>query len=602
MAESRLALHAEGAAERAEAIRTGQLCFVGECHEVDVPIDYRSAAFSEASDLWRFNLHYHEFLLDLVAAERQPSESLSEKGDRHPASCIRIGQGTRPPGASPRFRTDSESWEDMVWRVVDGWMREHRPDDPQALRDAWHPFCISRRLPVWATLIALGSAEPGQRRACPKRGTGTLHLESGLGKRHDIREPVPVFGQALTGVIASMAAQANFLADHLERDLGGNHLLENTRGLAIAAAAIDAPDSDRWLITAERTLRRELPEQVLPHGEHFERSPGYHVEVLQMLLDLHDATTEVRPTLSALCGEHARPMARWLAAVLHPDGDLPLLADSTLLGAAKVQRVLDRAGVAPHRTAEGEPVQAGPYWIHRDGDDAMIFDAGPVGADHLPAHAHADLLGFEASIAGQRAFVDSGVHDYQDGEMRRYCRSSAAHNVLTVDDADQCDMWSKFRMGYRGHPGALITGQREGFHYAWARHDAYRRLGVPVTGRLVACRPQQWLIIDWATGRGRHRLTNRLHVHPSLQVELADGVFRLRGEGLDVRIAPLAVGETHLETGWYCPRFGQRIENRVLVWQRDVDLPHASGWQIAWGSRAEQAEPVDLADWLGVVQ
>ena len=197
MAESRLALHAEGAAERAEAIRTGQLCFVGECHEVDVPIDYRSAAFSEASDLWRFNLHYHEFLLDLVAAERQPSESLSEKGDGHPAPCIRIGQGTRPPGASPRFRTDSESWEDMVWRVVDGWMREHRPDDPQALRDAWHPFCISRRLPVWATLIALGSAEPGQRRACPKRGTGTLHLESGLGKGHDIREPVPVFGQTL---------------------------------------------------------------------------------------------------------------------------------------------------------------------------------------------------------------------------------------------------------------------------------------------------------------------------------------------------------------------------------------------------------------------
>jgi len=33
---------------------------------------------------------------------------------------------------------------------------------------------------------------------CPKRGTGTLNPASGLGKRHDIREPVPVFGQTLT--------------------------------------------------------------------------------------------------------------------------------------------------------------------------------------------------------------------------------------------------------------------------------------------------------------------------------------------------------------------------------------------------------------------
>ncbi len=36
-------------------------------------------------------------------------ESLSEKGDRHPASCIHVGHQAGHPGASPRFRTDAES-------------------------------------------------------------------------------------------------------------------------------------------------------------------------------------------------------------------------------------------------------------------------------------------------------------------------------------------------------------------------------------------------------------------------------------------------------------------------------------------------------------
>jgi hypothetical protein len=38
-----------------------------------------------------------------------PSPSLSEKGDRHPASCSSIRHEARHAGASPRFRTDSRT-------------------------------------------------------------------------------------------------------------------------------------------------------------------------------------------------------------------------------------------------------------------------------------------------------------------------------------------------------------------------------------------------------------------------------------------------------------------------------------------------------------
>src|SRR5262249_49892141 len=153
--------------------------------------------------------------------------------------------------------------------------------------------------------------------------------------------------------------------------------------------------------------------------------------------------------------------------------------------------------------------RTGDYWVWRNGGDFFLMDAGPVGADHLPAHAHSDLLTIEASSAGRRLVVDSGAYAYRDDELRRYCRSTAAHNVLQVDDRGQCDPWSRFRMGYRGRPTGLETGRTGQFDWARSSHNAYRRVGVPKVGRWVACRPGgPWLIVDWVIGEGQHRLSD----------------------------------------------------------------------------------------------
>jgi len=53
-------------------------------------------------------------------------------------------------------------------------------------------------------------------RVCPKRGTGTLHLASESGNRHDIREPVPVFGQTLMAGMGEPAGEVIFLPGGLE--------------------------------------------------------------------------------------------------------------------------------------------------------------------------------------------------------------------------------------------------------------------------------------------------------------------------------------------------------------------------------------------------
>ncbi len=200
----------------------------------------------------------------------------------------------------------------------------------------------------------------------------------------------------------------------------------------------------------------------------------------------------------------------------------------------------------------------------------------------MPAHAHADLLTWEASVNGQRLFVDAGVFNYQDDVMRRYCRSTAAHNVLQIDDYDQFDLWSRFRMGYRGWTHGLRTGESGGFQWAEAWHDAYRRLGIPQVYRRVAYqRGGPWIVTDRALGSGTHRLTNRLHIHPEWHVEQSTAnEFTLRCGATELLLRALGEGQTSLADGWYCPEFGSRQRCCVAQWTAKTKLPSACGWYL----------------------
>jgi uncharacterized heparinase superfamily protein len=518
------------AGETARRVLEGRFRFLNEERVLPDPVDWALASQPDTTRLWRFALHYHEFLLDLAA------------------------EGLRTGEAAPLRR---------AWDLVAQWIDANQADDSRAFDDAWHPYCISRRLPAWIALWAVcgyGSEEPSY---------------GGL------------WGEMADRVLRSMAAQAGFLERNLEWDLRGNHLIENLRALVLAGAFLDGPDADRWLDRGLSLLRHELAEQVLPHGEHFERSPMYHARMLEALLDVRDVA---EPHLAV------DRMASFLGAIVHPDGEIPLLGDSCFGETAPTAQILARASSS--LPAPRSPLPApcslppaprslppAPYWSFRDGGDFLLFDAGPVGADHLPAHAHADLLAIEASWNGRRLFVDSGVFDYEDGPMRRYCRSTAAHNCLEIDGQDQCDMWSRFRMGYRGWPGPLEAGQCDGFHWARAWHNAYRRLGVPRVGRHVACRSGgPWLVVDWAEGRGRHELTNRLHLHPDATVaKTADGELQVDHAGRRLRLVFLTPGEVAIEAGWYCPEFGLRLPAPVICWKAAQDLPAVCAWSLVWG-------------------
>lgn len=514
--------------ERVDDIRDGRLTFLGRSIELGSPLAWRSPALQTAPRLWRFQLQYHEWLLDLAAT--------ADADDSRAAL--------------------------QAWDNVENWIASCGTGSERNLGDAWHPYCLSRRIPVWLTLWSW-------------------------------RAP-PVGRQA--SIVRSLAAQTAFLARRLERDLGGNHLLENARALMLAGSTLQTPDAPDWFGLGRSIFESELDEQLLAHGEHFERSPMYHCQMMEVLEDARDATIDRDPEFSRTCADAAVQMREFSAAIVHPDGRIPLLGDACF-----DETPIQGLTTAPQSDSAR---RVGDYWIFRNAGDYLLFDAGPVGPDHLPAHAHADLLTIEASFDGVRFVVDSGVHDYEDGPMRQYCRSTAAHNVLEIDGENQCEVWSRFRMGRRGWPTELICGEAGAGHWASAAHNAYRRLGVHRVARWIRCDDEGgWLIVDAAFGRGSHELVNRLHLHPDVHVtRLSDVTVRLERAGVNRWVSAIGGGELSLVDGWYCPRFGERIVNRVIEVRLQPSLPAAVGWQFSADGPARAAQLSLTGDGVSIAE
>ncbi len=488
---------------------SGALEFIGHEQYVGSPIRW-STDHLGVDQLWVFHLHYHEFLLQY--------------------------------SNDPQFLNE----------VIVDWIANYRIDQNRNRTNGWHPFCISKRIPVWCMLQAKWNSSEDQAK-----------------------------------IYRSIYEQARYLRANLEFDIGGNHLLYNLHALIFASVQFSTKESASWLEDAEKLLAIELDRQILAHGEHFERSTGYHFEVWQLLTDLRMIGADVRESLYEICDPAVERMAQFACGIACPDGTLPLLGDSTKLPAKAVVSLADnfRQNETSSDRQRNDFDRVGDYVVWRDSNDYLLFDAGRAGPDELPAHMHADLLGIEMWIDNKPMVVDCGVFEYADTEMRHYCRGTESHSVLQVDGLDQFDLWSRFRVGYRGHPNGLRIGSEGSVQWSEATHNAYRRIGVFETGRrIIRFAAKDWACIDWIRQANcdSKELVSRLVLHPSVGVEQLNDQIAILSIGfktlqLTALGSKLRIGEAH-----YCPRMGVRFStSKIEMYSSHEKQQVAIGWRLS---------------------
>jgi len=549
--------HESALRENAGRLERGEFTLLNLNRVLGFPVQWNPEGTTR---LWRYNLHYFDYALDLGVLAKW-------RGDRQAASTLK--------------------------QLFADWIESN----PVGRGVGWHSYPIARRIVNWVQAASLAS-----------------DAFDWDGDR---------FRKTWT---ESLYQQARYLEDHLEIDLSGNHLLADAKALFYVGIFWGNKVGARWSDKGLRLLWDGLREQILEDGGQYERSPMYQTIVLQDYLEVIHVLAINQREIPSWVRDRLIQMADFLFSVLHPDGEIALFADSAfgiaykpldVLAAAEhlldvpgrwtgaapgpfsgLVQVLDRPESQGSNSHSAQPsLAATGYFSLHNGDcgDKLMVDGKPMGPEHLPAHGHCSLFSYELSIAGERFIVDSGVQEYEAGYWREFWRSTRAHNTVSVDGAEQSEIWASFRVGQRtrflgyAHEQQPTKAIFVGLHSGFAR----QKHATPHRRFILALPQKRWIVMDEVFGTGHHTIHSLVHFAPGVDCQVTDGSVRLRSASREMRLYPIGEsggvkprcvcvqGQTDPLQGWYAPEFGKAIPNAVLELLLPAALPARVGYLIA---------------------
>lgn len=380
--------------------------------------------------------------------------------------------------------------------------------------------------------------------------------------------------------LVSLIIQAELLLQRIEYHLLGNHLLANAKALIFLGCYFDGERAEYWLQTGLKILDKELQEQFVQDGAHFELSPMYHALLLWDLCDIcYLARTVPNSSLQSRIPNLRRILhkgLRWLAHMNHPDGEIGFFNDAALHAAPTYKDLyfyLQELGFPFQEEYSQQNFNlyhlrdSGYIAMYLPNTGKMILDVAPIGPTYQPGHAHADTLSFELSLFGQRVIVNSGISEYGTSPLRTFQRSTKAHNTVCIDNSNSSEIWAGFRVAKRAYPlHCKIISEPEVFTVQCA-HNGYAR------APYHAIHQRQWImtktgltIYDTITSKAPQHIEARFYFHPDVHMMKLDmRKYELVWQDHSLKIEFLGTDLVQEEdTHWY-PALGTIVRNRCLV-------------------------------------
>ena len=291
-------------------------------------------------------------------------------------------------------------------------------------------------------------------------------------------------------MLNSLAQQADYLSQDLEKHLLGNHYFVNLKALLFAGCFLKGKEADAWLALALKDYESELKEQVLSDGGSFELSPMYHAIMLTDLLDLFNLfntfPSRISKNVVELTKQTIVKMFAWLHIMSLGDGKVSFFNDSAF-GIAPENEILreyaNKLGFSVNQVEISEEkllvhnLPNSGYVSVKTSNMNLIADLASVGPSYIPGHAHADSLSFELSLGKRRIFVNSGTSLYGMSNERLRQRGTAAHNTVVINNQNSSEVWSGFRVARRANIGNRVIGNvtpEQNVEFS-AAHNGYKK-------------------------------------------------------------------------------------------------------------------------------
>jgi hypothetical protein len=396
-----------------------------------------------------------------------------------------------------------------------------------------------------------------------------------------------------------------------------NHLVAEAVGLTVLALALpDAAESGADFAEGAKTLNIEVLKQILPDGAPAEQSPTYGAFTIELALTAETlALGAGRPLLSAAARERLGTFADFVMGIAGAAGPVPRMGDddegrvvsgevgsteyvrsiARLVGAfhgdTPVHQTLREAILAPAALPTRKPLaslrkttfSSGGYTVFRNGTgetaSRLVFDHGPLGYLSIAAHGHADALAVLLSRGEREIFVDAGTFLYHSGgKWRRYFRSTAAHNTLTIGGRDQSIQAGAFNWAAKARVRLLDTANAA---EACAEQDGYRAEFGVVHTRCVRARPDgSYEVDDRLEGQLKAAFTAEIGflLAFGLNAEPVAGGWRVTDGSRTIAMVACPEGALRIERGdesadtgpWISPAFGIKEPATRLVARFDA--------------------------------
>lgn len=434
----------------------------------------------------------------------------------------------------------SREMSSLQHEMIESWVEEV----PQGEGPAWSPYPTSLRVVNWI-FWHLRQKETGK---------------SGLSD----------------AALSSLRVQLDYLSQNIEWHLLGNHLFENGKALLIGGMFFSGERADQFLAKGIKIVTKEIEEQILTDGAHFELSPMYHalfVEGLLQILMLERVFSyrknDAFYALSNQICTKLPAMLQWLKNMLHPDGDISFFNDSAFgisPSFASLAELAAKFALSPKSdNSKFSSLGQSGYFRMALQDSTIILDFADIGPRYLPGHGHADTLSFEWSLGTQRVFVNSGTSTYQHSELRAFQRSTSAHNTVAIGKEDSSEVWGSFRVARRAKVfSASVNNDLNGIT-AQASHDGYHRLSPPVTHhRMIRLEPNQLQIAD--TLNRQINSVVRYFLHPNCRAEYAgENKIIISVDDNATKISMIVDGaRVRIKNSFWYPEFNMRYRNQLI--------------------------------------
>ena len=438
------------------------------------------------------------------------------------------------------YLRDSSYSLEAKYNFIDSWIRECT----QPMEVAWEPYPCSLRVVNW--ILFFSQIDPD-----------------------DIKNEW----------LKSLYMQSLFIEKNLEKDILANHYFENIKSLLFAGVYFKSTDSRRWISCGQKALNEQLDEQFLNDGGHYERSMLYHNIMIENCLDLYNLfanniqilDADILNKLQFQCTKSLM----WLYFIMYKNGEIPLFNDSANGIAKSYDQLSSYANSLYGYFIDEESqssrklidLQDSGYYGYEYADDKFIIDCGSIGPNYQPGHAHCDYLSYELMLGGQLIVVDTGIYEYKEDDLRSYVRSTKAHNTITVDDEDQSEMWSAFRVARRAKSltseiidkstSVVFNGAYEGFPRIRGKVKHNRHLNLSLTENNIKI----IYIKDIIHFNGSHEVKNYIHLHPHIICEKKnENQILLNLENKHIATITINKGcEYLIASSYYCPEFGKKM-------------------------------------------